>query len=136
MAIASALSADDHCSVYGCGSAVYYQGWLKCPTLLWGVQMSFGRMASLVIAIVAVLGVFVEIPIVSDYDFWILVGAVIIWHAVHAPSKKAFKWGIMASLVLLLVAIVGVFVEIPIVSDYAFWILVAAYLVVVGVTQA
>jgi len=98
--------------------------------------MNFGRMVSLVIAIVAVLGVFVEIPIVSDYAFWILVGAVIIWHAVHSGSKKAIKWGVMTSLVLLLVAIVGVFVEIPIVSDYAFWILVAAYLVVVGVTQA
>ena len=98
--------------------------------------MNFGRMVSLVIAIVAVLGVFVEIPIVSDYAFWILVGAVIIWHAVHSGSKKAIKWGVMTSLVLLLVAIVGVFVEIPIVSDYAIWILVAAYLVVVGVTQA
>jgi len=98
--------------------------------------MNFGRMVSLVIAIVAVLGVFVEIPIVSDYAFWILVGAVIIWHAVHSGSKKAIKWGVMTSLVLLLVAIVGVFVEIPIVSDYAFWILVAAYLVVVGVTQS
>jgi len=98
--------------------------------------MNFGRMVSIVLAIVAVLGVFVEIPIVSDYAFWILVGAVIIWHAVHSGSKKAIKWGVMTSLVLLLVAIVGVFVEIPIVSDYAFWILVAAYLVVVGVTQA
>ncbi len=51
--------------------------------------MNFGRMVSLVIAIVAVLGVFVEIPIVSDYAFWILVGAVIIWHAVHSGSEKA-----------------------------------------------
>jgi hypothetical protein len=41
----------------------------------------------------------------------------------------------MASLVLLLVAIVGVFVEIPIVTDYAFWILAAAYLVSVGSTS-
>ena len=32
-------------------------------------------------------------------------------------------------------AIVGVFVEIPIVTDYAFWILAAAYLVSVGDTQ-
>jgi hypothetical protein len=34
--------------------------------------MNFGRMVSLVIAIVAVLAVFVEIPIISDYAFWIL----------------------------------------------------------------
>jgi uncharacterized membrane protein YhaH (DUF805 family) len=98
--------------------------------------MNFGRMVSIVIAIVAVLGVFVEIPIVSDYAFWILVGAVIIWHAVHTGSTNAINWGAVTSLVLLLVAIVGVFVEIPIVSDYAFWILVAAYLVVVGVTKS
>jgi len=37
--------------------------------------MSFGRMASLVIAIVAVLGVFIEIPIVSDFAFWVLAAA-------------------------------------------------------------
>jgi uncharacterized membrane protein YhaH (DUF805 family) len=98
--------------------------------------MNFGRMVSIVIAIVAVLGVFVEIPIVSDYAFWILVAAVIIWHAVHTGSTNAINWGAVTSLVLLLVAIVGVFVEIPIVSDYAFWILVAAYLVVVGVTRS
>jgi uncharacterized membrane protein YhaH (DUF805 family) len=98
--------------------------------------MNFGRMVSIVIAIVAVLGVFVEIPIVSDYAFWILVAAVIIWHAVHTGSTNAINWGAVTSLVLLLVAIVGVFVEIPIVSDYAFWILVAAYLVVVGVTKS
>jgi len=39
------------------------------------MQMSFGRMASLVIAIVAVLGVFIEIPIVSDFAFWVLAAA-------------------------------------------------------------
>jgi len=98
--------------------------------------MNFGRMVSIVIAIVAVLGVFVEIPIVSDYAFWILVGAVIIWHAVHTGSTNAINWGAVTSLVLLIVAVLGVFVEIPIVSDYAFWILVAAYLVVVGVTRS
>jgi hypothetical protein len=98
--------------------------------------MNFGRMVSLVLAIVAVLGVFVEVPIVSDYAFWILVGAVIIWHAVHTGSTNAINWGVVTSLVLLLVAIVGVFVEIPIISHYAFWILVAAYLVVVGVTRS
>jgi hypothetical protein len=40
-----------------------------------GVQMNFGFMASIVIAIVAVLGVFVEIPIVSDYAFSVMAGA-------------------------------------------------------------
>jgi hypothetical protein len=97
--------------------------------------MSFGRMASLVLAIVAVLGLFVEIPIISDYAFWVLVGAYLIWQGVHSPSKKSFRPGTMASLVLLLVAIVGVFVEIPIVSDYAFWVLAAAYLIMIGRTS-
>jgi hypothetical protein len=97
--------------------------------------MSFGRMASLVIAMVAVLAVFVEIPIVSDYAFWVLVGAYLVWLGVHSKPKKSFRPGIMASIVLLLVAIVGVFVEIPIVTDYAFWVSAAAYLVQLSVTS-
>ena len=97
--------------------------------------MSFGRMASLVIAIVAVLAIFVEIPIVSDYAFWVLVGALLIWMGIHSQNtKNRFRWQTMWSIVLLLVAIVGVFVEIPIITDYAFWILAAAYLVSVGST--
>jgi hypothetical protein len=37
--------------------------------------------------------------------------------------------------VLVLVAIVGLFVEIPIVSNYAFWVVAATYLVIVGYTK-
>jgi hypothetical protein len=33
---------------------------------------------SLVLAILAVLGVFIEIPIVSDFAFWVAVGAYIL----------------------------------------------------------
>jgi hypothetical protein len=40
-------------------------------------------MASIVIAIIAVLGVFVEIPIVSDYAFWVMAGAYLVWAGVH-----------------------------------------------------
>jgi hypothetical protein len=122
-------------SVYGCGCAVYYQRWVIWPTAFGG-QMSFGRVASLVIAIVAVLALFVEIPIVSDYAFWFLVGALIIWMGVHSQNtKNRFRWQTMLSIALLLVAIVGVFVEIPIVSAYAFWVLFVAYLVSVGSTS-
>jgi hypothetical protein len=97
--------------------------------------MSFGRMASLLIAIVAVLAIFVEIPIVSDYAFWVLVGALLIWMGVHSQNIKIrVRVWTMVTIVLLLVAIVGVFVEIPIITDYAFWILAAAYLVSVGST--
>jgi hypothetical protein len=96
--------------------------------------MNFGRIASLLIAIVAVVGVFIEIPIVSDYAFWVLVAAYIVWLGVHPPAKSFRPLG-MVSLVLLLVAIVGLFVEVPIVSNYAFWVVAAAYLVVVGYTK-
>ena len=78
---------------------------------------------------------YVEIPIVSDYAFWVLVGALLIWMGVHTPNTKIrFRGWTMLTIVLLLVAIVGVFVEIPIITDYAFWILAAAYLVSVGST--
>jgi hypothetical protein len=108
--------------------------WMGQRGVLWVIARPY-CMASLVIAIVAVLGLFVEIPIISDYAFWVLVGAYLIWHGVHSRPKKSFRPGTMASLVLLLVAIVGVFVEIPIVSDYAFWVLAAAYLVQLSFTS-
>jgi hypothetical protein len=99
-------------------------------------MVSFGRMASIVIAIVAVLGLFIEIPIVSDFSFWVLVGALFVWEAVHRPNPdNLFRGWTMASIVLLLVAIVGVFVEIPIISEYAFWVLFAAYLISLGGTK-
>jgi hypothetical protein len=105
------------------------------PTVFGG-QMSFGRIASLVIAIVAVLAVFVEIPIVSDYAFWVLVGALLLEESIHTQNPKVrFRYWTMVTIVLLLVAIVGVFVEIPIVSAYAFWVLFVAYLVSVGSTS-
>jgi hypothetical protein len=50
--------------------------------------MNLGRVASIVIAIVAVVGVFVEIPIVSDYAFWIMAGAYLVWGGVHYDGKK------------------------------------------------
>jgi hypothetical protein len=37
--------------------------------------MDFGFVASLLIAILAIVSVFVEIPIVSDYAFWVMTGA-------------------------------------------------------------
>jgi hypothetical protein len=37
-------------------------------------------------------------------------------------------WSVV-SLVMFVAAIVGVFVEIPIVSDYAFWVMVAATII-------
>ena len=37
------------------------------------------------------------------------------------------------SLLIAILAIVSVFVEIPIVSDYAFWVMTGAFLLVVGI---
>ena len=42
------------------------------------------------------------------------------------------NFGFAASVVLMGFAIVGVFVDIPFVSNYAFWIAVAAYLILVA----
>jgi hypothetical protein len=99
-------------------------------------MLSFGRMASIAIAIVAVLGVFAYIPIVSDFAFWVLVGAYLVWEAVHRHNTKIFfrHWHMLA-LALLILAIVGLFADIPIISTFAFWILAAAYLVLVGTSR-
>ena len=85
----------------------------------------FARMASFVLAVVAVLAVFIEIPIVSNHAFWVLVVAYLLYvarfRALLAPVR-------FVSLVLALLAIVGVFAEIRIVSDFAFWVMAAAFL--------
>jgi hypothetical protein len=90
---------------------------------------------SLAMATAAVVAVFTDIPILSAYAFWVLVGAYLLWFAIHRLSK-AFKPLIIASIVLILVATVGVFVDIPIVSDYAFWIMEANYLMIVAATDS
>jgi hypothetical protein len=41
-------------------------------------------------------------------------------------------FGFMISLVMTLLAIVSVFIFIPLVSEYAFWIVVAAYIILGG----
>jgi hypothetical protein len=42
------------------------------------------------------------------------------------------NFGFVVSLLLLMLAVLGVFVEIPIVSNYAFWLAVAAYIILAG----
>ena len=75
----------------------------------------------------AVVGVFVEIPILSNYTFWVLVGAYLLWLGVNKRGARRFKGMLMVNILLTLAAIVGVFVEIPIVSNYAFWVVATAY---------
>jgi len=40
--------------------------------------------------------------------------------------------GFVVSLVLVILAVLGVFIEIPIVSNYAFWFAVGAYILLAG----
>ena len=94
--------------------------------------MFFGRIVSLVMANAAVVGVFADIWIVSEWAFWILVGAYLLWLAVHRHGRGGI-W-LMLSIILTLAAIVGVFVEIPIVSQFAFWVMVGNYILVVAGT--
>jgi hypothetical protein len=42
------------------------------------------------------------------------------------------NFGFVLSLVLVILAVVGVFIEIPLVSNYAFWFAVAAYIILAG----
>ena len=44
------------------------------------------------------------------------------------------RWGFVSILSVILagLAVVGVFVYIPLVSDYAFWVLMAAYVIQLG----
>jgi undecaprenyl pyrophosphate phosphatase UppP len=98
--------------------------------------MHFGAMVSLVIAIAAVVGVFAYIPYISDYAFWVLVVALLVWELGRDHNAKLrFRFWLMVAIALLIVAIVGLLTDIPIISTYPFWILAAAYLVVVGNTR-
>jgi hypothetical protein len=71
-----------------------------------------GRIASLVMAFAAIAGVFSQIWIVSDWAFWFMVGAYLLWLGVNRWGKHRFKWILMLTIVLTLAANVGVFVEI------------------------
>jgi hypothetical protein len=42
------------------------------------------------------------------------------------------NFGFVASLIVVILAVLSVFIEIPIVSTYAFWFVVAAYIMLAG----
>ena len=77
---------------------------------------------SLLLLGLAVVGVFIHIPFVSDYAFWVAIAAYVIY------DWRTHFIG-MLSLLLLGLAVVGVFIEIPFVSQYAFWLAIAAYFI-------
>jgi hypothetical protein len=77
---------------------------------------------SLLLLMLAVVGVFIGIPFVSNYAFWVAIAAYVLldWKT---------NWAGMLSLLVLGLAVVGVFIEIPFVSPYAFWVPIAAYFI-------
>ena len=50
-----------------------------------------------------------------------------------ADLVTAMNFGFVLSLVVLMVAIVGIFADLPIVSPYAFWFVVLAYVILAGI---
>ena len=97
--------------------------------------MFFGRIAAQLLAFATIAGVFGEIPIVSEWAFWFMVGAYLLWLGVNHLFKDRIKWVLMLSILLTLVAIVAVFVPIPIVSKYTFWVMAASYVSIVASTD-
>jgi hypothetical protein len=98
--------------------------------------MCFGCLVAQLLAFAAVAGVFGAIPIVSEWAFWFMVGAYLLWLAVNKMhSTKRFKLWLMITIALTASAIVGVFVEIPIVSKYAFWVMAASYVIIISSTD-
>jgi hypothetical protein len=49
--------------------------------------MFFARLLSLVMAEVAIVGLFVEIPIVSNFAFWIMVAAYLLWIGISSYRR-------------------------------------------------
>jgi hypothetical protein len=96
--------------------------------------MLFTRFFSLVLAMLAVVGVFIEIPFVSNYAFWIMTAAYVIQIS-STTIVVDMSFSRFFSLVLALFAVVGVFIEIPFVSNYAFWIMTAAYVIDISSTS-
>jgi uncharacterized protein (DUF983 family) len=80
---------------------------------------------SLLLLALAVVGVFIEIPFVSNYAFWFAVAA----YMIRDWTFNRLLWAGMLSLLVIGLAVVGVFVEIPLVSNYAFWFAIAAYVI-------
>ena len=97
--------------------------------------MFFGRFVAQSLAFAAIAGVFGEIPIVSEWAFWFMVGAYLLWLAVTQSHTTRVKWVLMLTLLLTMAAIVGVFVYIPVISQWAFWVVISAYLLLASHRQ-
>jgi hypothetical protein len=86
---------------------------------------------SLLVLMLAVVGVFADIPFVSNYAFWVAIVAYVMlnWGGPRIAGAAGANWPGILSLLLLMLGVVGVFIEIPFVSNYAFWFAIAAYII-------
>jgi hypothetical protein len=64
-----------------------------------------------------------------------MVGAHLLWLGVNFFSGRRAKFHLMLTIVLTMAAVVGIFVDIPIVSEFAFWFMAAAYVIIVASTD-
>jgi hypothetical protein len=63
--------------------------------------MFFGRIAAQLLAFAAIAGVFGEIPIVSEWAFWFMVGAYLLWLGVNRMhTTRRIKLQLMVTIVL------------------------------------
>jgi hypothetical protein len=80
---------------------------------------------SLVVLMLAIVGVLVFILFVSQYAFWVAIAA----YVIRDWTFRALIWVGVLSLVVVMLAVAAVFCDIPFVSNYAFWFVIAAYII-------
>jgi hypothetical protein len=100
--------------------------------LYWGSRIgaSWPGIISLILVALAVVGVFINIPFVSNYAFWFAIAAYVIrdW-TFNSDNAHMLIWIGLISLVVAGFAVAGVFIDIPIVSNYAYWFVIAAFMI-------
>ena len=112
----------------------HYAFWiavLAYVILYWGSQIgaSWPGIVSLFLLGLAVVGCLADIPVVSRYAFWFAIAAYVIrdW-TFNTNVAHVLIWVGLLSLVVAGFAVAGVFIEIPIVSNYAYWFVIAAFM--------
>jgi hypothetical protein len=113
----------------------HYAFWIAVVAyviLYWGSQIgaSWPGIVSLILVALAVVGVFIDIPFVSNYAFWFAIAAYVIrdW-TFNSDTAHMLIWVGLISLLVAGFAVVAVFACIPIVSDYAYWFVIAAFMI-------
>ena len=117
-----------------------YAFWLALAAyviLNWGGSLvgaggaNWSGVLSLLLVMLAVVGCFADIPFVSQYAFWFAIAAYIVrdWTFNGQHGVALLIWTGVVSLLVMMLAVVAVFCEIPFVSNYAFWFVIAAYII-------